>query len=528
MMDTVFALFHRMCWWHILLISGISLATRILPRLFCPGARGLDTYYHLLAAQRIRSNRFRLPKTIDGLLMPGRYDYPPLFHYFLALFPGAWRHEVERWTSAVFDAVHGVAVYFFSIYCLVKANYHQELSLAALWIALLFVMSPSLTSVGTGPRAYQGTPRTLGELLFTLCLFCSVICHFDGGLLFLLLAGLFGGLLLLTSKFAVQVFLFFFLVFLIIFRDMIWVEVPLLSLFFAFLFSGGHYREVALGHWEHSRYYQKAISGRFYLVTNKNRLKDLKDLFLNLYRAPKKAAQTLLMNNTYLLILIKNPQLVYLFFLFFAGLSVMEGVNIFLLVWVGASLFLSLITSLKPFLFLGEADRYLEYALYPQFLLICTGGLLFPFAYWVLGYEIALYAIFITIFIYTYSEKGRDLLDFEEAVSFIRSEEDIKRILPVYLNDALQLAYESGKGIAHCQGNFRNRFFPFEEFLFFYEKVYPFPNEDLRTLMRRYKYDVIYFSQKDMLKAREYGLEYDLKNWRVLFSNGKYNVLKPE
>jgi len=357
---------------------------------------------------------------------------------------------------------------------------------------------------------------------------CSVIRFLDGGLVSLLLAGFFGGLLFLTSKFAVQVFLMFYLIFFVLFWDMTWLEVPLISLFVAFLFSRGKYMEIALGHLEHCQYYRKAISRRFYLVTNKNRWKDLKHVILNLYRAPGEAARTLLMDNTYALMLIKNCQLFYLIFLFYAGILVMDKAGIFFLVWLGASLLIFFITSLKPFLFLGEADRYLEYALYPQFLLICMGNRLFPFAYWMLGYEIALYALFIAIFIYTYSEKGRNLPAFEEAVSFIRSEEHIGRILPLYLNDAVQLAYESGKGIAHFSGNFRNRFFPFEEFLSFYEKVYPFPNENLKSLMRRYHYDVIYFSQKDMMKARQYGLDYDLKDWTVLFSNGTYKVLEPK
>lgn len=521
-------MFEKMCWWHVLIVSAISLSTRILPRLFCPGARGMDTYYHLLAAHRIRNNHFRLPKTIDALLLPGIYDYPPAFHYFLALFPRAWRFEIERWASAVFDAVHGLAVYFFSIYYLVKAHCQLELSFTALLVSLMFLMSPSLTSVGAGPRAYQGTPRTLGELFFTLCVLCTIIHFLDGGLVFLLLAGLFGGMLLLTSKFAAQVLLLFYCVFFLFFRDMTWLAVPVIGLFFAFVFSGGKYKEIALGHWEHCRYYRKAISERFYLVTNKNKWKDLKTVLLDLYRAPKKAAQTLLMDNTYALMLIKNPQLFYIGFLFLTGASVTDRLSTLLLVWIGASLLLFLVTSLRPFLFLGEADRYLEYALFPQFLLICMWGGLFPFVYWVLGYETVLYALFIAIFIYTYSEKARDLPDFEEMVSFIRSEQDIGRILPVYLNDALQLAYESGKGVAHFPGNFRNRFFPFSEFLRFYEKVYPFPNEDLQTLMKRYEYDVVYFSQKDMAKAKQYGLDYDFKDWAVLFSNGKYKVLKPE
>ena len=144
-----------------------------------------------------------------------------------------------------------------------------------------------------------------------------------------------------------------------------------------------------------------------------------------------------------------------------------------------------------------------------------------------LGYEVILYIVFISIFIHQYSQKATDLSEFKEMVSFIRSDNSVQRILPIYLNDAIQLAYESGKGIAHFPGNFRDRFFPISEFLTFYGKVYPFPDEDLHALMKHYNYDVIYFSDNDMKKARQYDIKYDVGEWTNLFSNEKYTVLKP-
>lgn len=527
-MDSLTIVFEKICWWHFLVLVVVTLVTRIFPRLFCPEARGKDAYYHLLAARRIRENGFQFPQTLDEFLLPGIYDYPPLFHYLLAFFPQSWHLEIERWTSAVFDAMHSIVVYVFSIYCLREAHLIQDPASIALWISTLFILSPSLTSVGTGPRAYQGTPRTLGELFFMLSISCSIIHFLDGGLIFLLGAGLFGGFLLLTSKFGAQVFLFFHIVFFLCFRQATWLMVPLISLLFACLFSWGHYKDIFLGHWEHCQYYRKAISRRFYMVTNKNRWADLKTLLRNFYRAPYKAAKTVLMDNTYILLVIKNPQLLYVFFLLLTKRYTPNNVSVFLLVWIGAGLLAFCLTSLRPFLFLGEADRYLEYVLFPQFLLITMSGYAFPFFYWMAGYEILLYGIFVAGFVYQYSQKAKDLPEFEEMVSFIRSEESIHRILPIYINDAIQIAYESGKGIAHFPGNFRERFFPLQEFLFFYDKVYPFPNENLRVLMGLYGYEVIYFSQKDILKAEQYNLKYDLRDWIVLFSNSKYNVLKPK
>ena len=463
----------------------------------------------------------------EGIPLPGIYDYPPGFHYFLAIFPDAFRMQMEKWASAFFDMLHCLVVYFFSLYIFSKAYSSEAVSWTGLWVSLLFMMSPSLTSVGSGPRAYQGTARTPGELLFTLSVACGYIYFIDGVLLFLLLAGFFGGLLLLTSKFAAQVFLFFNLIIFFFSQDLSWLGIPCLAILFALIMSRGHYKEVALGHWDHCQYYRRAISKRFYLVAGKNKLKDIKTLIPDLFRTPGKAAQTILMDNTYLQLIIKNPQLFFLAFIFSPGLSETGGINTVLYIWTGASLLAFFITSLRPFLFLGEAERYLEYALLPQFLLIGTGGFMFPFAYFMICYEIILYGIFAGIFIYIYRQKEKKVPDFEEMASFIGSDERIQKILPVYLNDALRLAYESGKGIAHFPGNFRNRFFPFSEFLFFYEKVYPFPNENLKGLMERYQYDAVCFSSEDIQKANRNGLIYDLEDWTILFSNNAFKVLRP-
>jgi hypothetical protein len=495
--------------------------------MFCKEARGMDAYYHLLAARRIRERRFRYPRTFDEYLLPGIYDYPPLFHYLVGLFPSSWHLEVERWISAVCDAIHGIIVYLFSIYYLKHAGFPRDPAYAALWVSFLFLLSPSLTYIGSGPRAYQGTPRTLGELFFTLCMACSIVHVFQGDVAFLLGGGIFGGLILLTSKFGSQVFVFFFLAFLVSLRGSTWVAVLLLAFFTAWFFSWGHYKEILLGHIEHSSYYRKAISKRFYLVRAKNRWAGLKTAVHQWKRAPLEAARTLLMDNTYVLLFVKNPQLVYLLVLLFAAEYTYSPGSVLLFTWVGAGVLAFVVTSFRPFLFLGEAERYLEYVLFPQLLLISLSGSAFPFFYWLAGYEIVLYGMFVAGFIYRYSQKERDLPKFREMIAYIRSDPSIKNILPIYLNDANQLAYESGRGIAHFPGNFRERFFPIKKFLFFYDKVYPFPNHNLRLLMDRYGYDAVYFSKQDMHKAIEHNIRYIIKDWELAFVNTRFTVLKP-
>ncbi|MBW1787800.1 MAG: hypothetical protein JRK53_14440, partial [Deltaproteobacteria bacterium] len=90
-MAEIWVLIKGIPWWHLPALAAIALLTRILPRLVLPDARDKDAYYHMLAARTIRKNRHRMPRTLDELILPGIYDYPPLFHYLMALFPEA-RH----------------------------------------------------------------------------------------------------------------------------------------------------------------------------------------------------------------------------------------------------------------------------------------------------------------------------------------------------------------------------------------------------------------------------------------------------
>ena len=448
-------------WWHLPSLAAMALLTRMLPRLVLPEARDKDAYYHMLAARAIRRNGYRVPRILDELILPGIYDYPPLFHYLIALFPETGHAAVERWASAILDAVLSLTVYFFSLYCLARLGWKQAPETAAFWISVLLLFSPSLTSVGTGPRAYQGTPRTLGELLFLLSMSCSTVGAIEGSMAFLAGASVFGGLLMLTSKFGVQVFLLLHVVNLFILGNMIWLAVPVMSIVWALIFSWGHYRRVASGHLAHCQYYRRAISRRFYLVTEKNRWADVKALIPNLVRAPKKAARTLLMDNTYFLLIIKNPQLFYMVWLYFSAGPSDRPVSIILSTWVAGGLLAFCLTSLKPFLFLGEADRYLEYILAPQFILIMGFGGAFPFAYWLLAYEIVLYGGYVGRFsCHTIHRPPLANPNSGSWWTFLKKEDRIRRILPLYLADALQVAYDAGTGVAHFPGNFRNAFFP--------------------------------------------------------------------
>ncbi len=512
---------------HLTLLVIVSLLTRALPRFFCPGARGKDAYYHLVAARSIRKNGMHMPGTLKEFLLPGIYDYPPLLHYLWALFPLKMHPSVERWSSALIDAGHAVAVYFFSWYFFNLMPSLQNQSFAAFNSALVFIMSPALLTIGAGPRAYQGTPRTLGELLFSLTVCFSFIGFSTGTILPSLLAVFFGALLCLCSKFAVQVMVFFYAIFALVTLSAYWL-VLLAGIFLAaLLLSRGHYAKVAAGHVAHSRYYVRAISKRFYLTARRNSWHELKESVRTLFKNPVKAVKNLLFYQSWTHLLVNHPLLFAILFIVATNPPATgHETGFFLLLWIGAGLAAFVITSLKPFLFLGEAERYLEYALLPQVLYLGISNHLSAAPWVLLGYFVALYLLFTVGFIYGYRNKEKMKPKFKALVRFAANQGTVRRILPIYLNDAVQLAYESEKGIAHFPANFRKRFMPFEKFFDFYQKVYPFPKEDLAQLMAEYDFDTVFYSPNDLERAKSYGLNYDFHPFRIIFSNEHYTLLQ--
>ncbi len=514
---------------YLTILVSISLFTRSLPRIICPGARGKDAYYHLLAARRIRRSGMGMPDTLKELILPGIYDYPPLLHYLWAMFPLRWHLTVERWSSAFIDALHAITVYFFSYYFFNLMPFSHDQSFMAFNSALIFILSPALLTIGTGPRAYQGTPRTLGELLFSLTFCFSLIGYFTGTTIPFLLAMLFGALLCLTSKFSVQVMVFFYVVFALVTFHVYWI-ILLVSVFItALVISKGHYAKVVAGHIQHSRYYLNAISKRFYLIAQRNNWHELRQTVRIIFKNPFKAAKNLFFYHSWTHLLVNHPLLFAIMYIAITG-PFADGhpVALFLLLWIGAGLLAFTLTSMKPFLFLGEAERYLEYVLLPQVLYLGVSNHLNSAPYFLLGYFVALYLFFFVGFIYGYRNKEKLLPRFGELVDFVCGDDTIHRILPIFLNDAVQLAYESEKAIAHFPGNFRKKFMPYEKFFDFYQKIYPFPNEDLKRLMMEYDLDTLYYASSDLEKAESLGLNYNFDSFKVVFANEQYTVLQPK
>ena len=472
-----------------LIILG-SFFIRALPRLRLKNALvSSDTYFHLYCAQIIRDNSFRLPRKLPRVVLDHNYTYPFLYHYLLACFPLKYRLWAERLTGAFFDTTSLIIIYFFLQWVVRRMGADFLMTGLPIWVAALYTFSPALLRIGSGPRAYNGSPRVVGQMLYLLHLLAAYYTFETQSLFGLGISLLAGAALITAAKFGTQVLILF----------GIWFVV-LLSPYYFFMLAGclllaivgtkGRAWKVIDGHVRHSIFYWKHLqkvflfphirTGRKYLRSSLSigwrgvRFLRLGDVFLWYYSEPYFLHLWVTVYPQYLLI-----------FLYMSRYTQLNLLDRFLVVWMGASLFWFLLTKLKPFLFLGEGERYLEYGLFPSLYLLvkCLPIQLRPFLTVFLMYSIVSAAFFIRQYIGNYGQTNQDHERTETIFSELNQcSEGV--IMPIG-SSHYQALYRSHFPVLTHGANIDERLLPYDEFELVYGN-YPYPSRRFREIVSRY------------------------------------------
>lgn len=351
-----------------LLIFALCFALRAIPRVQVPGAISFDTCFHLYFARHIRDNGYRAPD-FSLLNMPYPAYYPWAYHFLLAVFPEKARLFAERFSGAFFDLLLCIGVYLFAG---IVFSGNEDACLLSLTCAFLFALSPALLRMGSGPRAYSGSPRVLGQLLYFAHVIMSYLALSTGSAWAAIGSLLAGACMAYTAKFANQV-LIFFGIFLTLAWNPRYALLCIGSLVVALLlFRTSAYR-VFKAQIEHSILYFTFLRhvfiglaprslGAYLKSVREHGLVKLRD------RKPLNFAFWCLDEQypPHLLLVAYTP----LLFAFFAGPQGLAGSAYpFLRALLMAAVFWFVATKTKLLLFLGEGERYLEYGITPVIIL---------------------------------------------------------------------------------------------------------------------------------------------------------------
>lgn len=512
----------------VVILLGIFL--RIFPRLLRQCVIDSDTVYHLLAAEQIRNNRFRVPQYLQGFILQMPYTYPPLFHYFLALMPKHRRERVEPFLGALIDTLHILTVSLILWQASQLAGFFSgwQIGLMSMVSMLTFLTYPALLNA-TPLRVYMGTPRPVGEWLFSVTMFSLWIYSMTGCWVWFVFAVLATALLLLCSKFAAQVFVFssvFMAAWIGRVDTLLLIPLGLLT---AILISKGHYLKVLEGQVQHSIFYQRYII-KSHPIKERNQFRDLLQLPGEIFRNPNKVFQTLYEKNTFSALLLRNPYLLLVVYFWLLFPSVFLNEFRFLSGWLLSCILAFVVTSLRPFLFLGEAERYVEYAVPAMSVLISAflveyGGK----ASWLIWLTMVIYSVIFAVGNHLILIRRCDKQKREElcqAIMWLSQLPENHRILPIPAHFlGRMIAKETHHQALFFSDNLNEKFLSGEEFLRIFPQ-YPFPNTDLEYFIKRYRIDLVICEKRYILHIAQQGLHYDFSNWLLAFENSEYAIFR--
>jgi hypothetical protein len=220
----------------LILIFGLALFLRLLP---CFGKEGgVDHWFWKKYVQEVHSGGV-FPPAIPQYLLDEQQWYPPLFPFLLTMIREEYIDRFGRYFSALVDMVRFVLVVG------IVGNISQYDEKSILICACMFAVTPILVSYN-----FQLNPRIIASLLFDLITFFIFQYGIGFSLNLILGVGFLGGLLLLTHKMTSQLFVVLCLGLGIIQKSWFIALIPVFSILWATILSGGLYLKVLRAHFD--------------------------------------------------------------------------------------------------------------------------------------------------------------------------------------------------------------------------------------------------------------------------------------
>lgn len=326
-------------------------------RIQAPRGIDRDAYAHMLFAEDIRNNGFRLPDRPSSVVTSGGYGYPFFMHYLLAFVPTRYYRIVDRFFSPIIDVGFGIM-----LLSLVPAGILSEWQ--GLAVLGIFALSPQFMRPDL-PNAIGLSARKPGLLITVIGLLVTTAWLSTGQLWLLAITVLLAAATFLTSKFSAQALLFVILGFSI-------TGYPIALVVFgagvivAIVASGGAYAVVFKSHIEFLYEYATVKQQKLFepvrldVLTMLREIDSLKSLFVTAY------------HNRIVRPLANNQYFIGVLVTYAYGLAVGEipALPFGFHIWIVSCVAAFVLTSLPQFMFIGKAERYLEYAFLPATVLL--------------------------------------------------------------------------------------------------------------------------------------------------------------
>jgi len=337
----------------------------ILSRGFAMEGDEGDIMTHLIAIDLVRQNGHRIPRETPQFLCSTGFDYPALFHKLLSYIPRKYLERGEWLISPGFEAGHAALVCFAAWFALAHAGAGSNAPALALIVAAGWAVTPLLTR---NPR--RGS--VLGERCFGYTfghtfLFCLAMLTATAEPLWLVPAAIVFSVAAASSKFALQAMVFIGVAFAAVRLDPLPLAALAVSAVAAVALSLGYVVRVVSGTVDHSRFY-RSFMVRVHDYTSSFSSRDLAKGVALLLRGRFREGIASIKRHPIHRLPALVPWLLP-FALFLVSDAPESSVASVLVDWTWAALIVTALTAGDTLKFLGEAERYMEFALFPLIVL---------------------------------------------------------------------------------------------------------------------------------------------------------------
>jgi hypothetical protein len=492
------------------LIVFITFIVRSLFRFLQP-KWGSDVYSHLYFIDEIRKNRHKIPHKLSKTLTSGFFSYPFFVHWCLSFLKKSWVERIEPYFGAIMDTLLNLFLFFSCVLLFGSLGINLEIAFLA---SLIFSFFPMFTDDDS--RTFALSPRVFGSLLFSISTLLLFQFHWSGNVYCLLISLLLIPFILLSSKFAFQVMIFFYPI-IALFLKSIWFLFPIpIGIILAIIFSKGLYIQILKTHFRFLAFWKKELLHKYPILLNRV---DLGKLFSGLPRLAQQPKEVLKLIYEYPIVrtIAHNPFLIFLVITFFIGTGYPNPYSE-LLFWIFAGVLTFVAFSFKWLLFLGEAGRYMEYVIVPISILS---------AYAIINLE--LYFLALTFFVYSaivifmdyrsslHSALKYGYSEFDEIIGYLNSIPESKNVLVIPAYYTPQVAYFTHHKSVIFSDNLASTNENEKEFLLVFPKMYEYPNNNLDLLAKTFNLDFVVIRKADQNS-------YNFSNFLSCFENQLFRV----
>lgn len=357
-----------------------------------------DTFGHLYYIKELRNQGTGPWSKIKIQCWEGKlYSHPFLLHSILSLLPFDFLLKNQKFVNILIDSL-------FCVYIYITAEFLFKNQNTAMLCYMLYLFMPIwFTKISMGPRVNNFTPRLFTEVIFNIlaCILVGVYNLDEIGFYFFGI--ILSSIIILTSKFGLQMILFSLPLISLFLQSLYPLILLFSSLLFTIIISNGSVINLFKSQIIHLIDYFKKNLKRNTSISSRNQFITLKKSELFSVDGIRKLVYNYLFYNSHTGIFFKMPILVVLVIISLWYYHLLEGVYFKMFLIIAAVCIVYLIVSIRIFLFLGEAERYLNHI--AVLIIFCTVKLLLASdLLWIL-YAIIIYGfIFYLVELFFYNK----------------------------------------------------------------------------------------------------------------------------